>query len=59
MATGVASFPDDFRSVRKFAERSFSNIVRWTEMEKGGHFGALDAPDAYAAELSAFFSSVA
>ena len=59
VATGVASFPDDFRSVRKFAERSFSNIVRWTEMEKGGHFGALDAPDAYAAELSAFFSSVA
>jgi pimeloyl-ACP methyl ester carboxylesterase len=59
VATGVASFPDDFRSVRKFAERSFSNIVRWTEMEKGGHFGALDAPDAYAAELSGFFSSVA
>jgi pimeloyl-ACP methyl ester carboxylesterase len=59
VATGVASFPDDFRSVRTFAERSFSNIVRWTEMEKGGHFGALDAPDAYAAELSAFFSSVA
>jgi epoxide hydrolase len=59
VATGVASFPDDFRSVRKFAERSFSNIVRWTEMEKGGHFGALDAPDAYAAELSAFFSAVA
>jgi hypothetical protein len=27
-------------------------------MEKGGHFGALDAPDAFAADVASFFSKV-
>jgi pimeloyl-ACP methyl ester carboxylesterase len=56
--TAVASFPDDFRSVRSFVERSFSRIEQWTEMDKGGHFGALDAPDAFAADVASFFSKV-
>ena len=56
--TAVVSFPDDFRSVRSFAERSFSRIVQWTEMEKGGHFGAVDAPEAYVDEFSRFFAAI-
>ena len=56
--TAVVSFPDDFRSVRSFAERSFSRIVQWTEMEKGGHFGAVDAPEAYVDEVSRFFAAI-
>lgn len=56
--TAVASFPNDFRSVRTFVERSFSNIVQWSEMESGGHFATVDASDALVADIRSFFSQV-
>lgn len=55
--TGVAVFPNDFRSVRSFAERA-NNIVHWTEMPRGGHFAASDAPDLLAADIRSFFSGL-
>jgi epoxide hydrolase len=55
--TGVSVFPWDFRSVRSFAERG-NNIVYWREMEKGGHFAAVDVPELFVAELRAFFGQV-
>ena len=41
--TAVASFPEDFRSVRSFVERTTSNILKWTAMPEGGHVAAPDA----------------
>jgi len=55
--TGVAVFPADFRSVRSFAERS-NNIVHWTQMPRGGHFAATDAPDLLAADIREFFGGL-
>ena len=55
--TGVAVFPWDFRSVRSFAERS-NNIVHWTEMSRGGHFAASDAPDLLVEDIRAFFGKL-
>lgn len=55
--TGVAVFPQDFRSVRSFAERS-NNIVHWTEMPRGGHFAASDAPDLLAEDIRKFFGNL-
>ena len=55
--TGVAVFPYDFVSVRSFAERA-NNIVHWTEMPKGGHFAAHDAPELLVADIRKFFSSL-
>jgi epoxide hydrolase len=52
--TGVSVFPWDFRSVRAFAERS-NNIVHWSQMERGGHFAASDAPDLLVEDLRTFF----
>lgn len=52
--TGVAVFPYDFRSVRKFAERS-NNIVHWSTFDRGGHFAATDAPDLLVGDLRDFF----
>lgn len=43
---------------RSMAERLYSNIRRWTRMPMGGHFPALEAPDALAADISDFFSSL-
>ncbi|KQY82447.1 epoxide hydrolase family protein [Pelomonas sp. Root1444] len=53
--TAVASFPNDFRSVRAFVERSHSRIVQWTEMPEGGHFAATDAPDLLVEDIRKFF----
>jgi pimeloyl-ACP methyl ester carboxylesterase len=53
--TAYASFPRETRHpARSFAEPYF-NIERWTEMPRGGHYAALEVPDALAADVVAFF----
>jgi len=52
--TGVAVFPQNFRSIRKLAERS-NNIVHWSQFDRGGHFAAIDAPELLIGDLRAFF----
>jgi pimeloyl-ACP methyl ester carboxylesterase len=53
--TAYASFPRETRHPpRAFAETAF-NIERWTEMERGGHFAALEVPDVLAEDVAAFF----
>ena len=52
--TGVSVFPYDFRSVRAFAERA-NNIVHWSQMDRGGHFAASDAPGLLVEDLRTFF----
>jgi pimeloyl-ACP methyl ester carboxylesterase len=39
------------------AERMYTNIRRWTEMPKGGHFAALEQPEALANDVAAFFAA--
>jgi pimeloyl-ACP methyl ester carboxylesterase len=54
--TGYTEFPKEIlRPPRSFAERLYGNIQRWTVMEKGGHFAALEQPEALAREIRAFF----
>ena len=42
---------------RSFAEQIF-NIQRWTDMPRGGHFAALEAPALLAADVATFFRSL-
>jgi len=35
--------------------RVYTNLRRWTEMKRGGHFAALEAPEALAEDVRAFF----
>jgi microsomal epoxide hydrolase len=52
---GYAAFPREIvRPPRSLAER-FYNIQRWTRMPRGGHFAALEQPEALASEIRAFF----
>lgn len=55
--TAVASFPDDFRTVGNFARRA-NNIVRLTEMPRGGHFAASEEPDLLVEDMRAFFGGL-
>ncbi|CAA9281233.1 MAG: Epoxide hydrolase [uncultured Craurococcus sp.] len=53
---GYAAFPKEIRRPpRSIAERTYTDIRRWTEMPKGGHFAAMEQPVALAEEIAAFF----
>ena len=43
------------RTPREWAERAYTDIRRFREMPSGGHFGAMEEPEALAEELRAFF----
>jgi len=56
--TGVAVFPAEIPvPPRSLAQRLY-NIQRWTEMKAGGHFAALEQPQALVEDIRAFFRSL-
>lgn len=56
--TGVLLCPKEtWRPPRSAVERKFP-VTRWTEPARGGHFPALEIPDALVAELQAFFRTL-
>jgi len=56
---GCSIFPKEiFRSSRRWAQRRFSDLRYWNELEKGGHFAAFEQPELYVDELRSFFRLV-
>jgi len=56
---GYAEHPREILTPpRSMAEGFYTDIRRWTRMEKGGHFASLEAPDALASEIRAFFAEL-
>jgi len=54
--TAYAEFPREIlRPPRAWVTRTYPNIRRWTVMRAGGHFAALEEPEALAADIRAFF----
>ena len=55
--TAMLMTPKDmFATPRAWAARSY-NVVRWTELESGGHFLEWDETDAVAKDLQSFFQT--
>jgi pimeloyl-ACP methyl ester carboxylesterase len=53
--TGCAIFPREIvRPPRRWAEAAF-NVTHWSEMAAGGHFAALEQPEALVADIRSFF----
>jgi microsomal epoxide hydrolase len=53
--TGCAIFPGEmFKPPRVWAERMF-NVQRWTRFPSGGHFAAMEEPEALVEDIRAFF----
>jgi microsomal epoxide hydrolase len=54
--TAYASFPKEIlHPPRAWVEKTYPDIRRWTTMPAGGHFAALEEPEALAADIRAFF----
>ncbi|HEV2336247.1 MAG TPA: alpha/beta fold hydrolase [Stellaceae bacterium] len=54
--TGYAAFPREIlRAPRGLAARTYTDIRRWTPMPRGGHFAAMEEPEALAHEVREFF----
>lgn len=54
--TAFANFPGEKLYApppRTWAERAY-NVTRWTAMESGGHFAAMERPDAFARDVQAW-----
>jgi pimeloyl-ACP methyl ester carboxylesterase len=49
---GCSIFPKEiFRCSRRWAEKRFTRLVYWNELDKGGHFAAFEQPVAFVEEL--------
>ena len=57
--TGCALFPKEILAwpPRSYVERIY-NVHRWTEMPRGGHFGAMEEPELFVNDLRAFVGSL-
>ena len=51
--TGVLVSTEDV-TIRRWAARE-NNIVHWTELDHGGHFAALEAPEAFVRDVQEIF----
>jgi epoxide hydrolase len=51
--TGAIMFAHDI-GIRRYAERE-NTIVRWTDVDQGGHFAALEEPEALVKDVREFF----
>jgi pimeloyl-ACP methyl ester carboxylesterase len=55
LPTAVAVFPNDFRSIYRFAKRANKNIVHWAEFDEGGHFASMEVPEVLVDDVRRFF----
>jgi pimeloyl-ACP methyl ester carboxylesterase len=54
--TGCSIFPKEiFRTSKRWAEKRFTKLVYFNELDKGGHFAAFEQPETYLKEVRACF----
>ncbi|HTR61362.1 MAG TPA: epoxide hydrolase [Candidatus Binataceae bacterium] len=54
--TGCSIFPKEiFRTSKRWAEKRFTKLVYFNELDKGGHFAAFEQPEMYLKEVRACF----
>jgi len=59
LPTGVSSYPKEIvRTPRSWAEKRYTNIQYWNELDKGGHFAAFEQPDLFVGEMRSWAASL-
>jgi hypothetical protein len=56
--TGLSSWGNDFRSIRRFAERDHADLRMWRLREGGGHYAAHNDADVLVGDVVEFFTSL-
>lgn len=60
LPVGVSIFAEEiFRPSRRWAERIYTRLVHWNELDAGGHFAAFEQPTLFVQELRACFKLMA
>lgn len=55
----VSAFPDElYQAPKTWVEKSFTNLIHYNRLEKGGHFAAWEQPDIFTRELRTAFASL-
>ena len=55
--TGISMFPgEQVRLSRRWAKSRFTKLVHFNELDKGGHFAALEQPELFMTELRSTFT---
>jgi len=49
---------DIFKYPRRWADERYSHLYYWNELDKGSHFGTLEAPEAMVKEIRAAFATL-
>jgi pimeloyl-ACP methyl ester carboxylesterase len=56
LPVAVSAFPREILPTpRKWAERNYTDLIHWGDMDKGGHFAAWEQPEAFVSELRTAF----
>ena len=56
---GISMFPgEQMRLSRRWAEKRFANLVHFNELDRGGHFAAMEQPELFVEEVRATFCSL-
>ena len=57
--TGYSGFPNEvIRSSKRWLESRFSNLIHFNQLDRGGHFAALEQPQLFVDEVRATFRSL-
>jgi pimeloyl-ACP methyl ester carboxylesterase len=57
--SGCSIFPKEiYRPSRRWVERRFTDLRYWNELDRGGHFAALEQPATFVDEVRSFFRLV-
>jgi pimeloyl-ACP methyl ester carboxylesterase len=57
--TGISQFPHEvFQTSERWAKQRFTNLIHFNELDKGGHFAALEQPETFVDEVRTCFRQV-
>ena len=59
MPVACSNFPKEiFLCSERWAKKRFSKLIYWNELDKGGHFAALEQPEIFIGELRAWLGAL-
>lgn len=59
MPVGCSIFPKEiFRCSRRWAEKRFTDLIYWNELDRGGHFAAFERPEVFIGEVRSAFAKL-